>query len=192
MRTAFFAAFAAMLTLDVAAQDNALKSQYPIAADVHGYRATLGGKVGAWLTSCRYTMPPLPGPHLESVSWGDGTTSVAKDYDNVSCGNIANHTYDKPGAYPVVVKRTEYRGLYDEVSITEEIKMTVTVAPEIVVDVAKDRTARIGGQIGATLSACDYPRGGRGYWNVSVDWGDGAQASSCPETLSHRYEKPGT
>ena len=191
MRTAFFAAFAAMLTLDAAAQDNALKSQYPIAADVSGYQVTLGGKVGAWLTSCRYMTPPLPGPYIESVDWGDGATSVAEDYDVVSCGNIARHIYDEPGDYRITVRRTEYRGLYDEVSITEEIKMTATVEPEIAADVAEDEIVQMGGQIGTKLASCEYPREGRGYWSVLVDWGDGHGASACSETLSHRYEEPG-
>ncbi len=191
MRLIFGAIFTASVILGNLAHADTTAPKDQLSADVSGYRAMLLGGVGGWLSSCRYTTPQPFGPFMQRVDWGDGTTSVPDDFDHVSCGNIARHFYEEPGEYDIVVMRTSTGGANDELVLTEELRTTATVKPRIAVEMDDDRTARIGGQLGEFLSACDYPRPGRGYLSVSVIWGDGHVGTSCPETQSHRYEHPG-
>jgi len=191
VRPAIFAIATANLMLSVSAQADTTTDDAAISTEVNGYRTLLRGEVGRWLSSCRYKTPKPFGPFMESIDWGDGSISLPADFDHVSCGNIARHFYREPGEYEVVLTRTSIRGADDDRVFSERLTTIATVLPEISVEVAKDRTVWIRGQIGEVLASCDYPRTGRGYWRVSIDWGDGQLSSSCPDTLSHRYEKPG-
>jgi len=191
MRSIFGALLITSVSLAHPAHAETTAPQDQLSAEVSGYRVMLRGEVGGWLSSCRYPIAPTFGPYVESVDWGDGKTSAPGDFDRVSCGNIARHLYEKPGEYDIVVTRTGIGGANDELVYTEEFRATAVVKPAIAVDVAEDGTARIGGQLGESLASCNYPRGGRGYFSVSVNWGDGHMGTSCPETQSHRYKKPG-
>ncbi len=191
MKSVIFAIFAAVLAPAGVVNANSVAAKATLSTEVIGYRASLRGEVGGWLSSCRYTMPKPFGPFMKRVDWGDGTVSVPDDFNHVSCGNMARHLYDEPGEYEITVSRTAIGGANDELVITETIRTTAKILPEAATHMTDDGTVRIGGQIGEMLASCDYPRRGRDFQFVAVDWGDGDVASTCPDTLSHRYQKAG-